>query len=167
MPWILDASRIIRKVQFMKHYRGGAGCTVLRRTAVVAVLLAMGVLAVGVPAAGASEGGIYLSCARSTGQGSAPKHHPRNCMVSASALSQHGGDFLLLNFQQISWRAWGAGVAWAEGVAVNEIEHTRTYVRFAVSGRQTCDARSYYATMVLMGPKRVYPHPVSLKLGCG
>lgn len=119
------------------------------------------------PIVGASGENMYVSCAQPTGQEPAAKRHPNNCIISAAGVHRHSGVLVLLDFRQIAWRQWGSPTARAVAVSVNASAHARTRVRFSVSGKQTCSGLAYYAKIVLEGPKRLYPRPLSFELGCG
>jgi len=154
---------------FPKRYESWFDHVALRWVAVAAVLAATVVLvAIPVPDVGASEEPIYLSCSRPAGQAPVSIRKPRNCAVSAVELQKHSGEFVLLNLRHISWHSWGAKVARAKAVLIGEAKHTRAKVRVMVKGSQICDARAYYATLVLLLPEGSVAERVNvLHLGCG
>lgn len=139
----------------------------VHRAVIVVTLIAVGAAMFIAPIVGASDENMYVSCAQLTSQEPAAKRHPNNCILSAAGVHRHSGVLVLLDFRQISWRQWGSATAHAVAVSVNASAHTRTKVRFAVSGRQTCSGLAYYARIVLEGPKRLYQRPLSFELGCG
>jgi hypothetical protein len=151
-------------MKLMSDHRRHSG---VHRSVIIAILIAIGVAVITVPMVGASSENIYVSCARPDAQKPAAKRHPNNCFISAAAVHQHNGVLVLLNFQQISWRDWGADTTRAVADSVNSNGRVRNRVHFSVSGRQTCSGLIYYAKIVLESPKRLYPRPVSLELGCG
>lgn len=151
----------------MKLVTGNRRLSKVHFSVVGAILMTIAVAMVIAPMVGASNKHIYVSCAQRNAQGAAAKRHPNNCFISAADVHQHSGALVLLDFQRISWREWGADTARAVADSVNPDAHTRNRVHLSVSGKQTCGGLIYYAKIALEGPKRLYPQPVSLELGCG
>lgn len=153
--------------ELMKVIEGNRRISSVHRSLIVAILVIIAVAVIIVPMVGASDENIYVSCAQRNAQGPTAKRHPNNCFISAAGVHQHSGVLVLLDFQRISWRDWGADTARAVADSVNPSTHTRNRVHLSVSGRQICGGLIYYAKIALEGPKRLYPQPVSLELGCG
>lgn len=139
----------------------------IRKWVLMILVICVGVTIIRPAVVGASEEGPYLSCVRPKGKSPVPRSHPRNCSVEGVALNQHVGELVLMTLRQLSWHDWGAERATAGGVVVNVTDQTRARVRIAVRGRQKCDGRDYYESMVVTGPKGESPHPIRLELGCG
>jgi hypothetical protein len=134
-----------------------------------AALLIAGAFTLTAPAAGASEEPIFVSCLQIGDKKPKPqpKSHPHNCFTVAVGVHKSSSFFLLLDLQQISWHRWGSTTAKAVARAVNPEAHTRTKVRFSVTGRQVCEGLTYYARIVPEYPKRLFLHRMSFELSCG
>lgn len=131
-----------------------------------AALISAGVVAVIAPLVGASGEQFYVSCTqRGVEEKPEPKSHPRNCVTAAASVHKHSAALLRLDFQQISWHSWGSTTAQAVAKAVKS--HVSRKVHFSLTGRQVCKGLTYYARIVMEGPKRLYPHKPSFDLACG
>jgi hypothetical protein len=140
----------------------------VHRQLIVAAFIVAGAVALIAPIVGASDEQIYVSCTQN-GAEQKPQStpHPHNCITAAASVRKYTGVLLLLDFQQIAWHHWGSITATAIANEVDMKAHTRTKVRFSVTGKQVCKGLTYYAKIVLESPKRLYPRHLRFDLACG